>query len=201
MSDALIALHFQNDICHRDGKIPFAVDRAAGGAEAFIAAARAALARARRQGWTIVHIHIAFQEDYSDLPRNCRLFQAVEELGAVKRGSWGAAAFSGLEPHPGEVALIHSRNSGFHGTGLDALLRERRVGRIFVMGLATQFSVEHTVRDAADLGYHVTVLADCCASADAEAHQASLRTMAMLAGIETHGESGLRATSSPHRGS
>ena len=55
------------------------------------------------------------------------------------------------------------------------------------MGLATQFSVEHTVRDAADLGYAVTVLAHCCASADAEAHEASLRTMAMLATIVTSG--------------
>jgi len=34
------------------------------------------------------------------------------------------------------------------------------------MGLATQFSVEHTVRDAADLGFHVRVFADCFASAD-----------------------------------
>jgi nicotinamidase-related amidase len=51
------------------------------------------------------------------------------------------------------------------------------------MGLATQFSVEHTVRDAADLSFSVSVLSKCCASADREAHQASLRTMAMLADI------------------
>ena len=57
------------------------------------------------------------------------------------------------------------------------------MNRVHVMGLATQFSVEHTVRDAADIGYSVTVLADCCASGDAEAHRASLRTMAMLADV------------------
>ncbi len=27
MTKALIALHFQNDICHPDGLIPFAIDR------------------------------------------------------------------------------------------------------------------------------------------------------------------------------
>ena len=51
------------------------------------------------------------------------------------------------------------------------------------MGLATQFSVEHTVRDAADLGFHVRVFADCCASADLEAHRCSLRTLVMLVDV------------------
>jgi nicotinamidase-related amidase len=183
MSDALLALHFQNDICHPEGRIPFAVDHRTSDTQDFFAASRAALARARTAGWVIVHTHIAFAEDYSDLPRNCRLFQAVEKLGAVKQGSWGAAPFEGFEPRASEIAQLHNRNSAFRNTGLEAVLRERGVERLFVMGLATQFSVEHTVRDAADMGYAVTVLADCCRSADAEAHAASLRTMAMLATI------------------
>jgi biuret amidohydrolase len=186
MTDALIALHFQNDICHPDGRVPFAIDRNAS-AEAFLSASRAALATARAAGWTIVHVHIAFAEDYSDLARSCRLFQAVEKLGAVKRGSWGAAPLDGFEPHEGEVALIHSRNSAFRNTGLEQLLQKRGIERLSVMGLATQFSVEHTVRDAADLGYAVRVLANCCASADVEAHRASLKTMAMLAEIVPSG--------------
>lgn len=186
MNDALIALHFQNDICHPDGRIPFAIDRGAG-ADAFLAESRSALEQARAAGWMIVHVHIAFTEDYSDLPRNCRLFQAVEKLGAVKRESWGAAPLESFEPRDREIVLIHNRNSAFRNTGLEDLLRERGIERLHVMGLATQFSVEHTVREAADLGYAVTVLADCCASADAEAHKASLRTMAMLATIDTSG--------------
>jgi biuret amidohydrolase len=186
MTDALIALHFQNDICHPDGRIPFAIDRSAS-ADAFLAASRVALDEARAAQWTIVHVHVAFAEDYSDLPRNCRLFQAVEKLGAVRRGSWGAAPLAGFEPRDDEIALIHNRNSAFRDTGLEELLRGRRIERLSVMGLATQFSVEHTVRDAADMGYEVTVLAHCCLSGDPEAHKASIRTMAMLATIVTSG--------------
>ena len=125
MRDALLALHFQNDICHRDGLIPFSLDRSTSAAANFLSAGKRALDEARRAGWTIAHIHIAFAPDYSDLLRNCRLF----------------------------------------------------------MGLATQFSVEHTVRDAADIGYHVLLLADCCASGDMEAHGATLRTMPLLADV------------------
>jgi biuret amidohydrolase len=183
MPKALIALHFQNDICHRDGKVPFSLDRDASEPKGFMEASRTLIESAREKGWTIVHIHIAFAEDYSDLPRNCRQFRAVADIGAVKRGSWGAAAMDGFEPEAGDVALVHSCNNGFQGTGLDDVLRGRGIDTIAVMGLATQFSVEHTVRHAADLGYFVTVVHDCCASANAAAHAASLDVMSYLADI------------------
>jgi len=183
MPKALIALHFQNDICHRDGKVPFSLNRDAGEPEAFLQTSRAVIEGARDGGWTIVHIHIAFNEDYSDLPRNCRQFKAVAETGAVKRGSWGAAAMEGFQPRDGDVVLLHSCNNGFQGTGLHDILRERGIDGIAVIGLATQFSVEHTVRHAADLGYFVTVVRDCCMSANGPAHAASLDVMSYLADI------------------
>ena len=183
MAHALVALHYQNDICHRDGRIPFALDYATDAPQRFLNLSSQMLERARAAGWIIVHVHIAFASDYADLPRNCRLFQAVERLGAVKRGSWGAAAMEGFAPAAAEIALIHRCNNAFQGTGLAEIFNERGITRIAVMGLATQFSVEHTVRHAADLGLYVTVVSDCCASADPEAHAASLKTMSMLAEI------------------
>lgn len=183
MSDALLALHYQNDICHRDGLIPFSLDRSTGAAANFLSASRRALDEARRASWTIAHIHIAFAPDYSDLLRNCRLFLKTETLGALKRGSWGAAAYAGFEATADEIVVMTNCNSGFRRTDLEAVLNERGVSRVNVMGLATQFSVEHTVRDAADIGYRVRLLADCCASGDMEAHQATLRTMSMLADV------------------
>jgi biuret amidohydrolase len=128
-------------------------------------------------------VHIAFAADYSDLMRNCRLFLKTETLGALKRGSWGAAALAGFEPADGEIVVTTSGNSSFRRTELESELRSRGITRLNVMGLATQFSVEHTVRDAADIGFRVQLLADCCASGDMEAHRASLRTLAMLADV------------------
>ena len=183
MSDALLALHFQNDICHADGLIPFSLDRSTRAAANFLSASKRALDEARRAGWSIVHIHIAFAPDYSDLLRNCRLFLKTETLGALKRGSWGAAAFSGFEPAADEIVVTTNCNSGFRRTDLEGALNQRGVERVSVMGLATQFSVEHSVRDAADIGYRVRLFADCCASGDTEAHRATLRSMAMLADV------------------
>ena len=113
----------------------------------FVEASRNALNAARRAGWTIAHMHIVFAQDYSDLLRNCRLFLKTETLGALKRGSWGASAYAGFEPGDGEIFVTGNANSAFRRTDLEAQLRERGVERVNVMGLATQFSVEHTVRD------------------------------------------------------
>jgi nicotinamidase-related amidase len=185
MDKALIALHFQNDICHPAGKIPFAVDRSDGSADRFLDAARAFIARARQAGWLVVHVHIAFRPDYSDLPRNCQLFNAVEKLGALKRDSWGAAPMQGCEPLADDVTLVHVCNNAFQGTGLDEILKQRGITHVAVAGLATQYSVEHTVRHAADLGYFVTMVRDCCASANKAAAAATFTSMALLADIET----------------
>jgi nicotinamidase-related amidase len=183
MSDALLALHFQNDICHPEGRIPFSLDRNTKEAAGFLDASRRVLSAARDAGWSIVHVHIAFAADYSDLMRNCRLFLKTETLGALKSGSWGAAALAGFEPGDDEIVVMTSGNSSFRRTDLESELHSRGITRLNIMGLATQFSVEHTVRDAADIGFHVRLLADCCASGDMEAHRASLRTLVMLADV------------------
>jgi biuret amidohydrolase len=182
LARALIALHYQNDICHADGRIPFAIDRAMTSTP-FLEASRKALARARQAGFVIAHVHIAFSPDYADLPKNARLFRKAAELGAVKFGSWGAEPYAGFEPLPGETCLIHKSNSAFYATELDAIFEESAVTDLTVCGLATQFSVEHTVRDAADRGFLVTVLRDCCASADADAAKAAFEVMSMLADV------------------
>jgi nicotinamidase-related amidase len=180
LARALIALHYQNDICHPEGKIPFAIDRTMASTP-FLEASRKALERARRLGFVIAHVHIAFLPDYADLPKNGRLFRKVAELGAVRLGSWGAEPYAGFEPLPGETCLVHKGNSAFYATGLDAILEASAVTDL--CGLATQFSVEHTVRDAADRGFRITVLRDCCASANAQAAEAAFEVMSMLADV------------------
>ena len=134
MTRALIALHFQKDICHPDGLIPFAVDRSGPAPDLFLDRSRTLISRARQAGWLVVHVHIAFQPDYSDLLRHAKLFRAAAELGALKRGSWGAAPMQGFEPEPGDVTLMRACNNAIqiHGG----------------YGYTREFDVERYLRDA-----------------------------------------------------
>ena len=59
--------------------------------------------------------------------------------------------------------------SGFEGTDLDEWLKDAGVSRIFVGGLATDYCVLNTVRDALRIGYATFLLADAVRAVDAQA--------------------------------
>jgi len=57
--------------------------------------------------------------------------------------------------------------SGFDGTGLAQLLRARQVRRVFVAGLATDYCVLATVKDALAQGFEAVVIADAVRAVNA----------------------------------
>ena len=48
---------------------------------------------------------------------------------------------------------------------------QRRAGELYLAGVSTNFVVESALRHAADSGFSVKVIDDCCASADAQMHE------------------------------
>ena len=82
------------------------------------------------------------------------------------QASEGARFAPGLALPP--TAVIVSKDvrpdentySGFQGGDLDARLREQGVRRVFVGGLATDYCVLHTVKDALARGYTAVLLTD-----------------------------------------
>ena len=81
-------------------------------------------------------------------------------------GTRGAMFPSALQM-PGTATIVSKATtadqdaySGFEGTDLDTRLRAGKVQRVFVGGLATDYCVLNTVRDAVKLGYEVVLLTD-----------------------------------------
>lgn len=70
--------------------------------------------------------------------------------------------------------------SGFDGTDLDASLRELGIERIFVGGLATEYCVLETVRDARALGYEVVLLEDATMAIEDRDGERAMETMRAL---------------------
>ena len=98
--------------------------------------------------------HVSFKENGGIWPRHC------------VQWSEGAAFAKGLELPP-ETFIINKGDrpeleaySGFQGTLLEQLLRERGVRRVFVCGVATDYCVKNTVLGALNLGYSCVLLAD-----------------------------------------
>lgn len=167
MSTAVVAVHYQNDVVHPDGRI------GAGARDVgLVGAAARLLDGARTRGWPVVSVRIVLPPDGGI--RNSPQFRAAAEGGAVRDGTWGAAFHDALGPRDGEPVVTHSRINAFHDSDLERILRELGVRRLVVAGVATHSSVEHTARHASDLGYEVVVAADACAAGDPALHDAGL---------------------------
>ena len=67
-------------------------------------------------------------------------------------------------------------------------MRSRGIDTVLFAGVATNASVESTVRQASDLGYRTIVVADACSAADPGAHHAAIASLGLLAEITTTAE-------------
>jgi len=179
-----LALHYQNENCHPDGRIPYGLsaDAAAWRAEMLAAAGR--LARGLRSANVpVIHVQAVTQPGQTDVVGNCRIFKSFIDRQAWPIGSWGADFIDGLKPEPGDIVVTHGRNNAFYASRLDEYMARLKPRYLVVSGVSTAYVVETTVRHAADAGYEVVVASDACSTFRRELHDASLRAMSLLATI------------------
>jgi nicotinamidase-related amidase len=119
------------------------------GAQAACARAGEALAEFRRRGWSVVHVrHLSVRPGATFfLP-----------------GTPGAEIHAGVRPAPGEFVVEKNFPNGFRATDLQTRLDALDAKHLVVAGMMTHMCVDATVRQAADLGYRVTLLGDACAT-------------------------------------
>jgi nicotinamidase-related amidase len=91
----------------------------------------------------------------------------------ILEGSPLAALSPAVDPAVGTV-LPKTQYDAFHGTGLEDMLRERRVERLVVAGVVTHLCCETTARSAFVRGFEVTFPVDATASYGEDHHLATL---------------------------
>jgi len=92
----------------------------------------------------------------------------------VPRGSWDARVLDAIAPAEDEMIFRKTSSSVFISTNIDYVLRNLEVRSLIIAGMMTDQCVESAVRDACDLGYLVTLVADACTTDSAERHEQSL---------------------------
>ena len=79
-------------------------------------------------------------------------------------GTSGADIHAAVQPQGGEKVIEKNFPNSFRNTELDRALKEAGVKELVVAGMMTHMCVDASVRQAADLGYKVTMLGDACAT-------------------------------------
>jgi len=180
---ALVVVDVQNDFADPNGSLYVR------GGQAVVPVVNAAIREARRAGSLVVYSADShpvstphFQKDGGIWPVHC------------VRGTWGAAFHPDLlDPAGAEhlekgtggedgysVFTVRDPETGQQEpTALERILRERRVERIVVAGLATDYCVKETVLDARRLGFDALVLRDAVAAVDLQTGDADRALDAM----------------------
>ena len=137
----------------------------------FVPRMNAAAEAARSAGFPVVWVKVGFRHGYPEVsPRN-KSFSTLTASGGLVDGDPGADLHPDLEVRDTDVVVVKKRVNAFAGSDLDVMLRAAEVDSLVLAGIATSGVVLSTLRQAADLDFRLTVLADGCLDADDEVHR------------------------------
>lgn len=137
----------------------------------YLSRLRRAIDGARAAGIPVIYVVIGFRAGHPEVsPRN-KSFGAIAGGGGFTTDDPSSEVQPEIAPLPGEVVVTKRRVSGFAGSDLDVVLRSAEIDTLVLSGIATSGVVLSTLRQAADLDYRITVLADGCLDADPEVHR------------------------------
>ncbi len=157
---ALVLIDLQKGIVSRDTKPHTSAD--------VVARCSELAARFRAIGSPVVLVHVAFSDDDGD-----RLKPPADGAPPVTLPI--PKEYSELVPElkqaPSDLDIVKKQWGAFYGTQLDLQLRRRRIRTIVIGGIATNFGVESTARDAWERSYELVFVEDAMASFSEEWHR------------------------------
>src|SRR5712664_1883265 len=160
---ALVLIDLQKGIMRHELK-PYPADR--------VTKAGSTLADTfRKAGAPVVLVNVGFAKDFKDALR-----QPVDQPLAAPPGGFPenfSELIDGLAK-PGDILVTKRQWGAFHGTELDLQLRRRGIQTIVLGGVATNFGVESTAREAWQHHYAVIVAEDACTSVGPDLHKFSV---------------------------
>jgi nicotinamidase-related amidase len=82
-----------------------------------------------------------------------------------------------IEPTGNDIVIPKNTASMFIGTNFEMLLRNAGITTVAITGIATEFGVESTARDASNRGFFPVIITDAVSSYNQEAHNRSLENL------------------------
>lgn len=162
---ALVLIDLQKGILHRQTAPHSAPD---------VLARSVRLAeRFRARGGLVVLVHVSYSSDGGDLlspPTDAPSLASVRETG------WDEIS-PDLGRDSRDVIITKRQWGAFYGTPLDLQLRRRGIKTIVIGGIATNFGVESTARDAFERGYALVFVEDSMSGLSEVAHAFAISTV------------------------
>lgn len=92
-------------------------------------------------------------------------------------GSKEAEFIEQVAPVGDEIIINKTASGVFNSTNMEYVLRNMDITGLYIVGVYSNECVSTAIRDACDLGFHVTLISDACATVTAELQNATITTM------------------------
>jgi nicotinamidase-related amidase len=131
----------------------------------------AAVEAARAAEIPVIYVIVGFRAGHPEVSERNKSFAAISGSGRFADGDPGSVIHPAVAPGGSDLIVTKRRVSAFTGSDLEVVLRAGGIDGLVLAGIATSGVVLSTLRQAADLDYRLTVLADGCLDADPEVHR------------------------------
>jgi nicotinamidase-related amidase len=163
-STAIVVIDLQKGIVGLEGS-PHA-------SKTVIANCAAILAAARSTGVQPFLVHVGFSPNGADALRVIS-DQPMRASGQMPP-DW-TDLIPELNQQRADIEILKRQWGAFYGTGLELHLRRRNLSTIVLCGIATEFGVESTARDAYERGFEQIFAEDAMTGRSAESHENAVK--------------------------
>lgn len=136
----------------------------------------------KQRGGFVIQVRVDFSSGYADRPgQDVDQPMSLPAEGLPEGWATFPPALASLDA---DIVITKRQWSAFFGTELDLQLRRRGLTHVVIGGLATNFGVESTARDAWQQDYAVVIAEDICSTFSTEMHLFALeKTLPRVARI------------------
>ncbi|HTD06156.1 MAG TPA: hydrolase [Undibacterium sp.] len=127
----------------------------------------------RANGGTVVYVRVSVGEILR-LPADTPMTRPVD-APPLPADACDLVPEAGVQG--GDIVVTKKQWGAFYGTDLEQQLRRRGIRTLVMAGIATNFGVESTARQAFDQGFELVFAEDAMTSMSAELHQFSIQNL------------------------
>jgi ureidoacrylate peracid hydrolase len=118
------------------------------------------LDQCRKVNLPIIYVNHVHHPGAKDMGTLAQRFPDIGKGKVLRGGTSGVEMWEAVAPQDGDIVVEKIRQSGFHYTKLEAVLRELGARKVIVSGVSVGACVECTARDAVAKDFDVIMLSD-----------------------------------------
>lgn len=139
------------------------------------------IAHCRTKNIPIYFVRVAFDKNYTGMPKNSPLFNRAKENGLFQMENSDTHFISELDIKPSDTIINKTATSPFHSKGLTESLHSNGVEKLIFAGVATDNAINIGTREAHDAGYYTVIAEDACGASSEEFHRWSIELLKKIA--------------------